>query len=103
MNKSQEPKDTLFRLIRSVLRNETEVLLPEDVDWNRLFDQRVAVVEVDGLQGSLELRGHKSQTSKLSALNYKLNRMRCENLLHLSRCQYLADCLRLHLSAHWKH
>ena len=51
----------LFRLLRAALGNETEVSLPETVDWNAVvdmaFDQGVAAIAVDGLQNRLGVRG----------------------------------------------
>lgn len=53
MNNSE---NILFRLLRAALGNETEVSLPDDVDWNAVvdlaFDQGVAAMMVDGLQKS---------------------------------------------------
>ena len=44
----------LFRLLRAALGSETEVSLPDDVDWNEVidlsFEQGVAAIAVDGLQ-----------------------------------------------------
>ena len=44
----------LFQLLRAALGGETEISLPNDVDWNEVidisFDQGVAAIAVDGLQ-----------------------------------------------------
>lgn len=57
MNKSA---NILFRLLRAALGDETEVSMPDDVDWNEVidlsFNQGVAAIAVDGLQKSLEFR-----------------------------------------------
>ena len=51
MNKSA---NILFQLLRAALGGETEVSLPDDVDWSEVvdlaFEQGVAALMVDGLQ-----------------------------------------------------
>lgn len=67
MNKSA---NILFRLLRAALGEETEVSLPDDVDWNEVidlsFDQGVAAIAVDGLQVSLELKAYSLENAELS-------------------------------------
>ena len=68
MNKSA---NILFQLLRAALGGETEVSLPDDVDWNEVvdlaFEQGVAALMVDGLQRSLELRGESLENDLLES------------------------------------
>lgn len=49
----EDSANILFRLLRAALGDETEVSLPDDVDWNEVvdlaFEQGVAAMLVDGL------------------------------------------------------
>ena len=51
-----ESANILFQLLRTDLGNETELSLPDDVDWKEVvdlaFNQGVAAIAVDGLQKS---------------------------------------------------
>lgn len=103
----------LFRLLRAALGDETEVSLPDDVDWNEVvdlaFDQGVAAMLVDGLDKATKTmvrQAHQPTKTKteeldfleseeLEDLRYELfgEALSCEEdyAKHLEAIRYLAD------------
>lgn len=64
-------REVLISLLQIALGSENKFSLPETFDWQQVvdlaFDQGVAAIAVDGLQGSLELRGERLGSLELSA------------------------------------